>query len=258
VRILAGTSGWSFPAWKGPFYPPDLASRDLLPFYASRLPAVEVNATFYRMPSRAMLAGWRTQVPPGFRFALKASQRITHKARLLEVEEPLGHFLRTAAELGERLGPVLFQLPPFLRKDVGRLRAVLGLLPRGVQAAFEFRHASWLDDEVLTALADAGAALCVAEAEETSTPLVATAPFGYLRLRRPGYDAAAIAAWTDRIHAMPWVDAYVFFKHEEEARGTAYAQLMARQAGTGAHASPDREASPASPDRQAPPQSNRI
>jgi uncharacterized protein YecE (DUF72 family) len=231
VRILAGTSGWSFPAWKGPFYPAGLPTGDLLAFYASRLPIVEVNATFYRMPSRAMLAGWRAQVPPGFRFALKAPQRITHKARLLEVEEPLGYFLRAAAELGEALGPVLFQLPPYLRKETGRLRAVLGLLPRGVQAAFEFRHASWFDEEVLTALSDAGAALCVAEGEAGSTPLVATAPFGYLRLRRPGYDAAAIAAWADRIHAMPWSDAYVFFKHEEEARGAAYAQAMARLAG---------------------------
>jgi uncharacterized protein YecE (DUF72 family) len=231
VRILAGTSGWSFPAWKGPFYAADLPAKGMLAAYAARLPAVEVNATFYRMPSRSMLAGWRAQVPPGFRFALKAPQRITHKARLLEVEEPVGYFLRAAAELGEALGPLLFQLPPHLRKDLGRLRAVLGLLPRGVQAAFEFRHASWLDEEVLAALADAGAALCVAEDAETSTPLVATAPFGYLRLRRPGYDVAAIAAWTDRIRAMPWSDAYVFFKHEEEARGAAYAQLMAKLAG---------------------------
>jgi uncharacterized protein YecE (DUF72 family) len=231
VRILAGTSGWSFPAWKGPFYPADLPARDLLAFYASRLPTVEVNATFYRMPSRSMLAGWRTQVPPGFRFALKASQRITHKARLQEVEEPLGYFLAAAAQLGDALGPVLFQLPPYLRKEAGRLRAVLGLLPRGVRAAFEFRHASWFDDEVLTALADAGAALCVAEAATGSTPLVATASFGYLRLRRPGYDDAAIAAWTERIRAMPWSDAYVFFKHEEEGRGAAYAQAMARLTG---------------------------
>lgn len=239
MRILAGTSGWSFPAWKGPFYAPDLPSRDMLAFYASRLPVVEVNATFYRMPSRSMLAGWRAQVPPGFRFALKAPQRITHKARLVDVDEPLGYFFRAAAELGEALGPVLFQLPPTLRKDPERLKAVLRLVPRGVQAAFEFRHGTWFDQEVLAALADAGAALCVAEGEAAATPLLATARFGYLRLRRPGYDAAAIATWVARLRAMPWDEAYVFFKHEEAALGAGYAELMTRMAGAeGPAASP--------------------
>lgn len=238
VRVLAGTSGWSFTAWKGPFYPEDLPSSRMLAAYAARLPTVEVNATFYRMPSRAMLAAWLEEVPPGFRFALKAPQRITHKLRLLEADEPVAIFLRAVATLGEALGPLLFQLPPWLKKDLPRLQAFLALLPPGVRAAFEFRHASWFDAEVLSALSGAGAALCVAEGEGGATPLVATAPFGYLRLRRPDYDAPALAAWAERIRAMAWRDAFVYFKHEDGARGPAYAALLGRLAGEAGAAAP--------------------
>jgi uncharacterized protein YecE (DUF72 family) len=243
VRILAGTSGWSYPAWKGGFYPADLASSRMLQAYAARLPTVEVNNTFYRMPRKSMLAAWRAEAPPGFLFALKAPQRITHRERLVGSLESLGYFREAAAELGEALGPLLFQLPPFLRKDLPRLREFLALLPRGGRVAFEFRHESWFVPEVLTALADAGAALCAADTEEGATPLVATAPYGYLRLRRPEYDDAAMGAWLERIHAQPWSDAFVYFKHED-ARGPAYAlrlaALEAGRAGAGAQPAADQ------------------
>ncbi|HTN51880.1 MAG TPA: DUF72 domain-containing protein [Anaeromyxobacter sp.] len=238
VRILAGTSGWSYPAWKGRFYPPELASAGFLAHYASRLPAVEVNNTFYRMPRPATLAAWRSQVQPGFSLALKAPQRITHLLRLAGVDEAVGTFYRAAAELGPALGPILFQLPPTLGKDLGRLRALLALLPAGGRAALEFRHPSWRDEETYRVLAEAGAALCLADDEEGETPLVPTARFGYLRLRRPGYDDAALAAWARRIAAQPWADAFVFFKHEDEAIGPALALRMQELTGSAEAAAP--------------------
>jgi uncharacterized protein YecE (DUF72 family) len=236
VRILPGTSGWSYPAWKGRFYPPDLPATGMLRAYAARLGTVEVNNTFYRMPKASTLAGWRAEVPPGFVFALKASQRVTHFQRLVGVEDAVAYFYRTAAELGPALGPVLFQLPPTMKKDLPRLRDFLALLPRGGRAAIEFRHPTWHDGEVLGALADAGVALCVAEDEEAATPLVATASFGYLRLRRQDYDARAVAGWAERIQAQPWTEAFAFFKHEDEARGPELALRMAELAAAGAAA----------------------
>jgi uncharacterized protein YecE (DUF72 family) len=223
MRILAGTSGFSYAAWRGAFYPPKLPASRMLAAYAQRLPTVEINATFYRMPLAKTLASWREAVPPGFVFALKGSRRVTHLKRLVDVSEEVAFFQRTVAELEGTLGPVLWQLPPTAKKDLGRLRAFLELLPRGGRTALEFRHAGWFTEDVLTALADAGVALCVAEDEERATPLVSTARFGYLRLRRPDYDLAALARWADRLRAMPWTEAFVFFKHEEEARGPAYA-----------------------------------
>jgi uncharacterized protein YecE (DUF72 family) len=223
MRVLAGTSGWSYPAWKGSFYPEKLPASKMLAAYAARLPAVEVNATFYRMPQARTLAGWRVEVPPAFVFALKGPQRITHVKRLAGAAEDVAFFHSVAAELGPALGPVLWQLPPSLRKDLPLLREFLALLPRGGRAAFEFRHASWQDDAVLAALSDAGAALCVADDEERSTPPAATAGFGYLRLRRPDYDDAALGRWVETVRAQGWEDAFVFFKHEDEARGPAYA-----------------------------------
>lgn len=227
MRILAGTSGYSYPAWKGSFYPADLPSSRMLAAYAERLPTVEVNATFYRMPRPEMLAGWRRQAPDSFVFALKAPQRLTHVRRLSGVAEDVARFLSAAAELGPALGPVLWQLPPTFRKDLPRLRDLLALLPRGGRSAFEFRHESWRDDEVLLALREAGAALCVADGEDGATPLEATAPFGYLRLRRPDYDGAALAAWADRIRAQPWREAFVYFKHEDEGKGPELARRFA-------------------------------
>jgi len=229
VRI--GTSGYSYPPWKGSFYPEDLPNARMLAYYGERLPTVEINNTFYRMPTPKTLAQWASQVPPSFRFALKASQRITHQKRLKDAGEPLEYFYRTAFELGARRGPTLFQLPPNLKKDLPRLDAFLALLPADAQAAFEFRHDSWFDETVWAALRARGCALCVAESDELTTPLVATADFGYLRLRRTAYEGAALAAWAERIRAQPWSRTFVYFKHEEEGVGPRLAaQLTALMA----------------------------
>ena len=219
MRLLCGTSGFSYPAWKGTFYPEDLPNARMLAHYAGQLPTVEINNTFYRMPVPKLLSGWAAEVPESFRFALKAARRITHEKRLAEADQPLAHFLDTARTLGVRLGPILFQLPPFLRRDLPRLEAFLALLPADVPAAFEFRHDSWFEDAVFAALAARGAALCIADSDDLETPLRATAGFGYLRLRREAYDEAALAAWAGRISAQPWQEAYAFFKHEDAGVG---------------------------------------
>jgi uncharacterized protein YecE (DUF72 family) len=227
VRVRVGTSGFSYPEWKGGFYPPDIPPGGMLAYYATRLPAVEVNNTFYRLPSARTLASWRGQVPADFRFAIKASERITHRARLREAAEPVGYLYRAVAELGPNLGPVLFQLPPQMRKDLPRLSDFLDLLPRGGQAAFEFRHPSWFSDEVYEALRARGAALCVAESEDLEVPVVATAGWGYLRLHKTGYDAAGLSAWAERILEQPWQETFAFFQHEEIAGPQLAAALSA-------------------------------
>ena len=192
----------------------------MLAFYASRLGAVEINNTFYRMPKTDLLERWRGVVPDGFRFALKASRRITHQQRLRDAGDSVHYLFRTAGVLGERLGPFLFQLPPYLRRDVDRLSSFLEVLPDGMRAAFEFRHASWFEDDVFALLEGAGAALCIADAGgDHDAPVVSTADFGYLRLRREDYDEAALHSWADRIRLQPWRQAYVFFKHEDEGAG---------------------------------------
>jgi uncharacterized protein YecE (DUF72 family) len=227
VRILVGTSGFSYAAWKGTFYPKDLGAPRMLAWYAARLPAVEVNNTFYRMPQARTLSAWRAEVPASFVFALKAPQQITHLKRLHGVDEAVATFLRAGAALGPALGPILFQLPPQMKRDVARLRDFMALLPQGTRPAFEFRDASWFADDVATALADHGAALVVNQSEDLDPPLLATTRFGYLRLRRPTYDGAELAAWADRIRVQPWDDAFVFFKHEDEARGPRFALALA-------------------------------
>ena len=219
MRVLAGTSGFSYKEWKGSFYPEDLPAEEMLSYYASRLPAVEINNTFYRMPKPALLESWAAQVSPEFRFILKASQRITHRKRLKEAGDEVAYFFQTASTLGDRLGPTLIQLPPNLKKDLPRLESFLGVLPSGASAAFEFRHASWFEDDVFAALKAKGAALCIAEDEDLATPLVATAPWGYLRLRRQDYDEAAVAAWAEKTRGQPWSEAFVFFKHEDAGSG---------------------------------------
>jgi len=226
MRVLTGTSGFSYPAWKGSFYPADLPAARMLASYAERLPAVEVNNTFYRMPSGRTLAGWREQVPAAFRFALKAPQRVTHLLRLREAADPVAHFHRVAGELGDRLGPALYQLPPNLKKDLPRLADFLALLPTGARVAFEFRHPSWFSDDVYDALRARNAALCVAESEDLEVPLVPTADFGYLRLRREDYGAGELTAWAERILAQPWGEAYAFFKHEDPGKGPRFAAAL--------------------------------
>lgn len=232
MTLLAGASGYAYDAWKGSFYPEKIAPDAMLAWYAERLPTVEINNTFYRMPKTTVLQQWAQAVPAGFRFAIKASRRITHDARLKadEAAEALGYLYRGLAALGGKKGPVLFQLPPFLKKDLPRLDEFLQLLPEGHEAAFEFRHESWHDDEVHARLARAGAALCVSEREDGGAPaLVETAGFGYLRLRLETYAEAELAAWAERLAATRWQRAYAYFMHEPTA--PAYAATLQRLAG---------------------------
>ena len=233
MRLLAGTSGFSYDGWKGPFYPAGLPKTRWLGWYAERLPAVEINNTFYRMPKASVLEGWAAQVGEGFRFALKAPQRITHFQRLRNVADTVTHFLHVAGMLGARLGPLLFQLPPHFKADVPLLREFLALVPAGYRVAVELRHPSWFTQELLDALAARGAALCVSDddggtgLDGTGLPdLPATAEFAYLRLRRTSYDDAAIAGWAARLRALPWKEAFVFFKHEEDGVGPRLATRL--------------------------------
>ncbi|HEX6213402.1 MAG TPA: DUF72 domain-containing protein [Vicinamibacterales bacterium] len=228
--ILVGTSGYNYPEWKGSFYPADLPAAKFLPYYASRFPTVEINYTFYRMPTPKLIAGWRTQVPAEFRFTLKAPKRITHDRRLraADVAESLQGFITAATELGPQLAALLFQLPPNFKKDVGLLSEFLSLLPPKTPAAFEFRNASWLDDAVYDALRARNIALCIADSESRETPLVSTASYAYLRLRDEGYGDADIAQWaqTARTLSERASDVFVYFKHEDEGKGAAFGQQM--------------------------------
>ena len=220
MQILVGTSGYAYKEWRGSFYPDKTKEKDMLRYYAGRFRAVEINNTFYRLPSRETLLRWADEVPAGFVFVLKASQRITHRQRLAaESKETVDYLFDVASALGERLGPVLFQTPPFLKKDVARLRDFLGFLPPGRPAAFEFRHETWRDEEVHEALRSRNAALVCADTEESGeagAPIVPTADWGYLRLRRCDYDDVGLDAWAGRIRSQPWQKAYVFFKHEDD------------------------------------------
>jgi uncharacterized protein YecE (DUF72 family) len=226
VKLLAGTSGYSYKEWKGHFYPEDLAASKFLRYYGERFATVEANGTFYKMPTDKQLAAWCDQVPAQFEFAIKAPQRITHQQRLSGSQESVERLLHATAALGDRLGPFLFQLPPFLKKDIPLLKQFLGIWPRDKRAAFEFRHASWFDDETFATLREAGAALCIAEAEKLVTPLIATAPFGYLRLRREDYVERDVLEWSQKIAAQPWERAYVYFKHEDAGTGPKLARKL--------------------------------
>jgi uncharacterized protein YecE (DUF72 family) len=215
-----GTSGYSYKEWLGNFYPEDLSPKEMLRCYASRLPAVEINNTFYRLPKESVLASWAEQVPAEFRFVLKAAQKITHVKRLKEAEPEVDYLFRVAGALGRNLGAILFQLPPNLRKDLERLERFLSLLPNDTEVAFEFRHPSWFDDEVLAALKARNCALCFADTDETQVSnLMPTAPWGYMRLRRSEYSRGDLLQWKERILAQPWNHAFVFFKHEDEGIG---------------------------------------
>jgi len=232
VRVLVGTSGFSYKEWKGRFYPEELSASEMLAFYATRLPTVEINNTFYRMPKAETLSQWAEQVPDGFRFSLKAPQRITHQKRLKDAGETAGFFLQVASTLGDRLGPTLFQLPPNFHKDLPRLSDFLAGLPAGGRYAFEFRHESWFTEPVYEALRSGGCALCIAEDEKLATPPVATTGWGYLRLRRQDYGEETLSGWADRIRTQPWSEASVFFKHEEEGKGPELANRMTKILGT--------------------------
>ena len=220
MRILAGTSGYAFKEWKGNFYPTELKDDGFLGYYATKFPTVEINNTFYRLPKENVLMEWAAQVPQNFTFALKASQRITHHARLKEESaDTVDFLLRNTAKLGDRLGPILFQLPPNLRKDVNRFRGFLGLLPSDRRYVFEFRHESWFDDEVYDAMRERDIAMCIAEQDDFKCPVVCTATWGYLRLHKLDYQASDLTDWATCVTSQQWKEAYVFFKHDETENG---------------------------------------
>ena len=226
MLLLAGTSGYSYKEWLGAFYPEKLPASEMLRYYAERFRTVEINNTFYRMPAESVLEHWAQQVPDHFTFTLKAPRRVTHTQRLREAESSTAEFLRRAGALGNKLGVVLFQLPPYLKKDLPRLRDFLALLPSGKRFAFEFRNASWQDDEVYELLRSRAAILCVTDTEQGDTPFVATAACGYVRLRRIHYDDEELRAWAARIAAQNVAQSYVYFMHEDEALGTRFAQRL--------------------------------
>jgi len=226
-RVLVGTSGFSYPSWRNTFYPADVPASGMLRHYASVFDTVEINHSFYRMPTEDLLLGWRRQTAPRFRFALKAPQRITHQRRLRDCEDLTRDFVRLAGTLGPSLGPLLFQLPPHLKADVPRLAQFMEALPSNVEAAFEFRHPSWFADDTYAALRERKCALCIADTDEDTTPLVATAPFGYVRLRRLDYPPEALASWAERLGSLPgWKRVYVYVKHDEAGRAPAIAQAL--------------------------------
>ena len=230
MTLSVGTSGFSYKEWKGPFYPEKLPNKDMLAYYSSELPAVEINNTFYRLPKQEVIKNWAAQVPAGFRFSIKASRRITHFRRLKDTGEVLDYLIETTRVLGDRLGVILFQLPPNFKKDIERLGAFLETLPADVRAAFEFRHDTWFDDEVYDALRAHGAALVTADTNEKNADIVSTAPFGYLRLRKDGYSDKKIVAWAKKVAGQEWDDAFVFFKHEDAGGGPKMAKKFLRAA----------------------------
>ena len=230
MNVYVGTSGWSYKEWRGTFYPRKLPADAMLRHYASRFDTVEVNNSFYRIPRESVLAAWAAQVPAGFRFVLKASRRITHNSRLADTDDSLAYFLRAVNPLGLQLGPTLFQLPPTFKKDATRLAEFLNRLPPRWPAAMEFRHSSWFDDEIYQLLRNRDVPLvAVDEVPEDGggSPLVTTASWGYLRLRRLDYDAAQLDAWVNRITTQAWNRAYVFLKHEDGSpTGPSFAEQL--------------------------------
>jgi uncharacterized protein YecE (DUF72 family) len=228
MNYWVGTSGFQYPEWKGTFYPEDLPAAKMLPFYAERFSTTEINYTFRRIPSPKTIENWCKLTPAKFKFALKAPQKITHFAKLRECDDTLTYFYKVVSALGERLGPVLFQLPPFLKKDVSLLGDFVRCFPQEMRAAFEFRHESWFDDEVFGVLRTHNIALCLAESEKLSTPLVHTASFGYLRLRREDYNSNDVSRWAEIVKSNEgeWADAFIYFKHEESGIGPKLAAEM--------------------------------
>ena len=226
--MWVGTSGYNYPEWKGTFYPETLSAAKMLPYYAERFSTVEINYTFYRSPTEKILHGWDSATPDHFRLTLKAPKRITHDARLKDCGDDVRRFIETAATLGPKLGVLLFQLPPNLKKDAARFDAFVEAFPAGVRAAFEFRHTSWFDEEIYARLRARNLALCVADSEKLSTPVVMTADYGYFRLRDEGYTPADIERWAGVVgeQAQGCADTFVYFKHEESGKGPEFARRL--------------------------------
>jgi uncharacterized protein YecE (DUF72 family) len=239
MNLYVGTSGYSYKQWKGEFYPEDLPDKDMLKYYGTQLTSVEINNTFYRMPKEPVLKAWADQVPEDFRFSIKASQRITHFKRLNDAGDETEYLFRTVRILGEKLGVVLFQLPPNMKKDLPRLEQFLKYLPGDTRTAFEFRHPSWFEQDVFSVLEENACSLCIADFdEELQVPFVSTAGWGYLRLRREKYTPADMKAWFKRIADQEWKTAFVFFKHEDEATGPLFARRFIQIAETGGERAP--------------------
>ena len=233
MKIHVGTSGYGYKEWKGIFYPEKISPQEMLHFYSERLGAVEINYTFYHMPTEKVLASWAAQVPDDFSFALKAPQVITHRKRLKNVDEETEYFFRSLSVLGRRMGPVLFQFSKSFRADRSVLEDFLELIPEKMHCAFEFRNPSWHDPEILDLLREKECSLCIADADENpAAEIISTAPWGYLRLRRSDYTGADLAQWLERILAQKWHRAFVFFKHEEEAKGPEMAMHFHDLAGS--------------------------
>jgi uncharacterized protein YecE (DUF72 family) len=225
MNLFVGTSGYSYPKWKGKFYPKDLPANGMLRYYGEHFRGVESNSTFRGMPKPEALQRWADEVPADFKFALKAPQRITHIKRLKDSKELVSNLFEVAGVLQKRLGPVLFQLPPNFKKDATRLRDLLGWLPKRSRAAFEFRHETWFDEEIFELLKKHKVALCVAEADnELKVPFVSTTDWGYLRLRRENYSDAELKGWVKKVQKQDWSDAFVYFRHEETAKGPRFAK----------------------------------
>jgi uncharacterized protein YecE (DUF72 family) len=228
MTVWVGTSGYNYPEWRGSFYPEKFSTAKMLPYYAERFQTVEINYTFYRTPNKKILDGWNHETPDRFKLTLKAPKRITHDARLRDCADRVRYFLDTAATLGPKLGALLFQLPPYFKKDLPVLDAFLDAFPPQVCAAFEFRHLSWLDEEVFARLRAKNLALCVADSEKLSTPVEITADYGYFRLRDEGYTPDDIARWARVIHekTADCSDVFVYFKHEEAGKGPEFARQL--------------------------------
>ncbi len=227
MKPWIGTSGFQYAEWKGTFYPEDLPANQMLPFYAERFSTTEINYTFHRIPAAKTVNNWKQLTPENFRFSLKAPQKITHFARLRDCADTLRYFCDVVVALGQKLGPVLFQLPPNFKKDIFVFGDFVNGLPGGMRAAFEFRHESWFDDEVLETLKASNAALCIADTEKLETPEIATANYGYLRLRREDYPKIDIERWVKFVRAQRgWDDVFIYFKHEEAGIGPKLAAQM--------------------------------
>jgi uncharacterized protein YecE (DUF72 family) len=228
MNYWIGTSGFQYAEWKGTFYPEDLAAARMLPFYSERVNTTEINYTFHRIPAPKTIENWCKLTPETFRFGLKAPQKITHFARLRDCDDTVDYFYDVVSGLGSRLGPILFQLPPNLKKDIALLERFTECLPASMRAAFEFRDPSWFDEEVFGILRRRNACLCIADAEKLATPFQSTADWGYLRLRREDYQASDVIRWTEVVQAQApnWSDAFVYFKHEESGTGPKLAKQM--------------------------------
>jgi uncharacterized protein YecE (DUF72 family) len=232
MRYWIGTSGYNYPEWRGTFYPEKFPTNKMLAYYAERFDTVEVNYTFYRMPTEKLLDGWAQGTPDGFSFTLKAPRRITHDSKLQRCEDLTEAFVRIATTLGSKLGVLLFQLPPNFKRNDAVFTAFLEMLPAGTRAAFEFRHESWHDEAVFAALRARNLALCVADSEKMTTPVLRTADYSYFRLRDEGYQPADISRWGDVINGMGGIgDAFVYFKHEEQGKGPEFARLLMQSVG---------------------------